>query len=154
MFFIVAAGMALQIDHSSELLRRVAFVSVFLVALASEVGVTRFDLPQRKRLVTTNVMMDETLGPIQFGFEMGTGFRTYSPSGLALLFGLSSLLFGRLNMIVPGAFGFALGRVTMPALRWRFGPTWTRQFLQARMGVLLPLYAAFALGFCTLANVG
>ena len=75
-------------------------------------------LPQRRRLVPpTIVSRPPSVGALQFGFEMGTGYRTYSPSSGPLIAVIGVLLIGGLLPgLVTGA-GFAGGRTLIPLLR-------------------------------------
>jgi hypothetical protein len=92
----------------------VASVVVLVVLAAREFGWLRFSLPQNARLVPETVFRHgRFFGPLQFGIEMGTGMRTYVPSGLpyvALL--LVAGFAGPLTALVAGA-AFGLGRAAM-----------------------------------------
>jgi hypothetical protein len=102
------------------LVPRAALLAVFaafaVVGLARELGPLRFGLPENARLVPERVAGLGEVGALQFGFELGTGVRTYSPSALPHL-----ALLGVLLVVPPGggfvlAAGFALGRLAMPLL--------------------------------------
>ncbi|NKZ02392.1 hypothetical protein [Actinomadura latina] len=87
-----------------------------LAVLLRESGLVKLPVPENKRLVPEEVQHRGRLaGPIQFGFEMGTGMRTYSPSALPHLVLLAVVLV----LPFPGALatgvGFALARWIMPA---------------------------------------
>ncbi|PZG55519.1 hypothetical protein C1I98_03190 [Spongiactinospora gelatinilytica] len=80
--------------------------------LLREAGVLRFAVPENRRLVPEHVVLrGPVAGALQFGFEMGTGMRTYSPSALP------HLLLAALLLAVPpaGALAAATG---FAAARW------------------------------------
>jgi hypothetical protein len=60
------------------LARHAAIVLVVLAALVHDVGIRRLPLPQNARQVPRAVFANGALrGFFQFGYEMGTGVRTY-----------------------------------------------------------------------------
>jgi hypothetical protein len=96
--------------------RWVPFFIVVLAVFARELGVASFPIPENKRLVPESVTYrGAEAGGFQFGFEMGTGMRTYSPSALP------HLVLAGIFLVVPfggallAAAGFALGRWAMAA---------------------------------------
>jgi len=123
-------------------------ISVFVVALPilllREAGIVSLVLPQNARLVPLDVFhKGEYAGAMQFGFEMGTGARTYISSSAPYVLALV-LISGLTGPIVAVALtvGFALGRLLMllaflastglpwwrdgsPVLGRRFGTTLT-----------------------------
>jgi hypothetical protein len=107
--------------------RWVLFGLVALPVLLRECGLLRFPVPQNARLVPEDVQHLREWGALQFGFEMGTGMRTYSPSALPHL-ALVALV---LVVPFPAAFvlaaGFAAGRLAMPLLSnaWSADGGWT-----------------------------
>ena len=83
-----------------------------LIVLLRELQLIEFPVPQRRRLVAENVTRrGPTAGPVQFGFEMGTGMRTYSPSALPHLLLLAMVL------ALPPAWSFAAA-TGFAAARW------------------------------------
>ncbi len=107
---------------------RWALFGVAAVAVAlRECGVITFRVPENARLVPEGVQHLREWGALQFGFEMGTGMRTYSPSALPHL----ALLAVVLVVPFPAAFtlaaGFAAGRLAMPLLSnaWSDDGAWT-----------------------------
>ncbi|MBM0125354.1 hypothetical protein IMY96_11410 [Pimelobacter simplex] len=93
-----------------------------LVLLLRELGVLTFRMPQNARLVPQRVVdAGPKLGALQFGFEMGTGSRTYVTSSLPYLLVLAlALAASPIEAVVAGA-GFGLGRALMSSSR-----TWSR----------------------------
>lgn len=91
-------------------------LAVALGALASLVAVVNGAgfgdrLPQARRLVPASVLGRASSAPaIQFGFEMGSGYRTFSPSGLPLMGVLFALGSGGLVAGTVVWLGFGLGR--------------------------------------------
>jgi hypothetical protein len=93
----------------------VAFVAVGAsgaIAVLRDGGLIHFDLPQAKRLIPPRVATKPPVrASAQFGFEMGTGFRTYltatGPDVVAL-----AVLIGRPGLHSVGSLviGCALGR--------------------------------------------
>lgn len=88
-----------------------------LMSIPSEVLGLGPRLPQTRRLVPERVALDGHSGLFQFGFEMGTGVRTfvtsstpYAVAGIAALSG--SLLYGLLVGL-----GFGLGRAVVIPVR-------------------------------------
>ncbi len=92
----------------------VLFLAGFAVVLR-DLKVLRFPLPQNARLVPFTVFQRlEVLAALQFGFEMGTGVRTFvTASGPYLLILFLGLGFGSLLSAVLLALGFAFGRWAM-----------------------------------------
>ena len=127
-----------------------------IVVLAREFGIISFNVPQNARLVPEHVQYRGEVGALQFGFEMGTGMRTYSPSALPHLALLSVIMvvpFGPAFLI--GA-GFAVGRLIMPLLSnahsddgswtrlWHANKKWSAPLLSTTM-VLALLVAVTAI---------
>jgi hypothetical protein len=89
--------------------------------LVREIWPAMLPIPENRRLIPEHVASHgRVLGPLQFGFEMGTGVRTYSPSALPHL-----LLAAVVLMIPPaGAFaavaGFASARWLMAVISNRY----------------------------------
>ncbi|MDX3104766.1 hypothetical protein [Nonomuraea angiospora] len=97
----------------------VRLVPLGLVALAvllREAGVITLPVPENKRLVPEHVLhRGRVFGGVQFGFEMGTGMRTYSPSALPHLVLLAVLLAVPFSGALAAAAGFAAARWIMAA---------------------------------------
>lgn len=84
-----------------------------LASLAAVVNGAGFGdrLPQARRLVPASVLGRAGSAPaIQFGFEMGSGYRTFSPSALPLMGVLFALASGGLVTGLVVWLGFGLGR--------------------------------------------
>jgi hypothetical protein len=98
-----------------------AVLAFAAVVMAFELVGRPLRLPQNGRAVPQDIITRQGIeGPLQFGFEMGTGLRTFMPSSVPHVLALSVLLVGGLGPGVAAGLGFGLGRVLMPALRARY----------------------------------
>ncbi|MFE3452090.1 hypothetical protein ACFXJ8_24535 [Nonomuraea sp. NPDC059194] len=84
-----------------------------IVFLLREFQLVSFPLPQNARLVPQFVAHTPFWGSVQFGAEMGTGMRTYSPTGLPHIMAISLFLLGSWSDALMAGAGFALGRALM-----------------------------------------
>src|SRR5919198_5663269 len=102
---------------------RLAVVGLALIAvLLRQLGVLRFTLPENRRLVPeTDFRLGRHLGPLQFGLEMGTGVRTYLPSGLPYVGAVAVLMTASVPLALCAGAGFGLGRALMTASSLRYG---------------------------------
>jgi hypothetical protein len=79
-------------------------------------------LPQRRRLVPQAITLgNRRSAALQFGFEMGTGFRTLSPSALPLASLALLVLVGSWLAAIAVAIAFAFGRAITPSVRHAAG---------------------------------
>ncbi len=70
-------------------------------------------LPQRRRLVPQSIVGKEpNIGALQFGYELGLGFRTFIPSALPYALVLTAVSYGFVASLL-GGLGFAAGRMIM-----------------------------------------
>ncbi|WP_410570112.1 hypothetical protein [Amycolatopsis sp. cmx-4-61] len=89
--------------------------------LLRETGVWSFRLPENRRLVPDTVFrLGRHLGPLQFGFEMGTGARTYLPSGLPYVAAIAVALTASIPAALCAGVGFGLGRALMTTANLRY----------------------------------
>ncbi|WP_214366739.1 hypothetical protein [Pseudonocardia sp. H11422] len=132
--------------------RWVVFGASGLAVLGRELGLWRFRVPENARLVPERVQHMGEWGALQFGFEMGTGMRTYSPSALPHLALLAIVLVVPFPAAFVVAAGFALGRLAMPLLSngWSDDGSWTRLWARAEP-VVRPLLALTCVGALTVA---
>ena len=123
------------------------FALVALPVLAREAGLLRFRVPENARLVPEDVQHLRQWGALQFGFEMGTGMRTYSPSALPHLALAAVVLVVPFGAAFALAAGFAAGRLLMPVLSnaWSDDGGWTSVWSRAEP-VVRPLLALAAVG--------
>ncbi|WP_018680407.1 hypothetical protein [Actinokineospora enzanensis] len=124
---------------------RWAVVALTLVTVAlKETGVLRFTLPENRRLVPESVFrLGRLLGPFQFGVEMGTGVRTYLPSGLPYVAAMSVLLTAPWTGAVWAGIGFGLGRALMTTASLSFPGDWHERWTRFRTRLALLMAAGF-----------
>jgi hypothetical protein len=125
-----------------------------VVVLGRELGLWRFAVPENARLVPEDVQHRAHWGALQFGFEMGTGMRTYSPSALPHLVLVAVVLVVPLPVAPLVAAGFAAGRFAMPVLSnaWSDDGAWTAVWAAAQP-VVRPLLACTCVGALAVATV-
>jgi hypothetical protein len=103
-------------------------VAVAVAGVLRDAGLVRFPLPQNARQVPQTVLTgDVARGSLRFGFEMGTGVRTYVSATVPYVLVAALLLTGPsfVTAVATGA-GFGLGRALTPTARYasRDGETW------------------------------
>ena len=96
-----------------EIGRQAVVVVVAVILLLREIGVVTFPIPQNARLVPQFVTRVPFWGALQFGAEMGTGMRTYSPTGLPHIVAVAVLLLASWPEAALAGAGFAVGRAVM-----------------------------------------
>jgi hypothetical protein len=121
------------------------------VAVARDAKVIRLDLPENRRLIPREVFDRRPWkAATWFGFELGTGVRTYRPSTSPYVLGLLLVLFGgSWSVVIPAllAAGFGLGRAWM-IWSWRLSGIdagWS-EVLSLRLRVWRPLSTALVVG--------
>lgn len=101
-----------------EAVRLWALAPVVAVIMLFELAGRPLSLPQNRRLVPQDVIpRADFSGPLQFGFEMGTGVRTFTPTALPQLLVLVVVLAGGLGPGLLAGLGFGVGRTLMPLAR-------------------------------------
>ncbi len=119
-----------------------------IMVVLREFGVVRLWLPENKRLVPEHVdRYGRVFGPLQFGFELGTGLRTYLPSGLPHLLAIAvALLAAPLPALAAGV-GFGVGRASMTVANLRFSDdnSWDDAWIGSERTIKVILVAAFCL---------
>jgi len=96
-------------------------VAAFAVAaVLRDMGIVSFWLPQNARQVPQEVFaFGRERGALQFGYEMGTGVRTYVTSTAPFVVLLGVVLLANGSFVALGAgVGFGLGRALMPLARY------------------------------------
>jgi len=126
---------------------------IVAVLILREMGLVRFWLPQNRRLVPEHVNRHgKVFGPLQFGFEMGTSLRTYTPSALPHAAAITlTLLAGPLAAVAVG-FGFGLGRsaMTLGNLHFSHDNSWDLVWLDHEKLIRAALIAGFGLAFAAI----
>jgi hypothetical protein len=150
--FVVAVLGALPQALVPAPVRWVVFGLGAAAVLAREIGLVRFRVPENARLVTEDVQHLREWGALQFGFEMGTGMRTYSPSALPHLLLLAVALVVPFPAAFAVAVGFAGGRLAMPleSNAWSDDGTWSTVWERAEP-VVRPVLAVACVGALVLA---
>ncbi|MEU4770842.1 hypothetical protein [Micromonospora sp. NPDC023644] len=99
--------------------RYAGIVAVAVLGLLREVGLVSIRLPQNARQVPQDVLQRSLRrGALQFGFEMGTGVRTYVSASAPYVLAVALLLGGqRLHVAMLAGIGFGVGRALTPLAR-------------------------------------
>ncbi|MGK5518199.1 hypothetical protein ACSNN9_02470 [Micromonospora sp. URMC 107] len=99
--------------------RYAGIVAVAVLGLFREVGLVSIRLPQNARQVPQDVLQRSLRrGALQFGFEMGTGVRTYVSASAPYVLAVALLLGGqRLHVAMLAGIGFGVGRALTPLAR-------------------------------------
>ncbi|MFG2011615.1 hypothetical protein ACGFNF_21370 [Micromonospora sp. NPDC048868] len=99
--------------------RYAGIVGVAVLGLLREVGLVSIRLPQNARQVPQDVLQRSLRrGALQFGFEMGTGVRTYVSASAPYVLAVALLLGGqRLHVAMLAGVGFGVGRAMTPLAR-------------------------------------
>lgn len=133
--------------------RYAGIVAVAVLGLLRELGLVPIRLPQNARQVPQDVLQRSLRrGALQFGFELGTGVRTYVSASAPYVLAAALLLGGqRLHVALLAGVGFGVGRALTPLTRRAAGTgdRWDAD-LRARIrtitvGAGFVLVAAFSL---------
>jgi hypothetical protein len=129
-------------------------VGVVLLGVAGhELGWYRLPLPQNPRQVPPTVITSGgRVGALQFGFEMGTGLRTYMTSGLPHALAVGLLLEAPWWAGLLAGASFGAGRALMPLLRlsWRPVDAWDDALLAWSRRIAIGLWIGMAVSFAGL----
>lgn len=92
---------------------------VGVAALLRDLGLISYPVPQSARQVPRTVFERGVLpAALQFGFELGTGARTYVTATTPYIVGAAIILhFANLSAAVAAGLGFGAGRALMPSIR-------------------------------------
>ena len=153
---VVVAGTLVRVPFPEPV--RWALVAAVLLAVAlKEAGVVSYRLPENRRLVPESVFrLGRHLGPLQFGVEMGSGARTYLPSGLPYVAAVAVLLLAPVPAALCAGVGFGLGRTLMTTSHRRYGSGtgWDAEWLRYRRPLRLMLGAAFTVSLVAAVAAG
>jgi hypothetical protein len=97
-----------------------AILAVAVLGVVREAGWIRIPLPQNARQIPQDVLQRRArLGALQFGFELGTGVRTYVSASAPYVVAAGLLLShqGPVATILTGT-GFGIGRAVTAAVRY------------------------------------
>jgi hypothetical protein len=100
--------------------RYAAGFTVAVLAVLRDLGWVTIRLPQNARQVPQDVLRSHLVrGALQFGFELGTGVRTYVSAAAPYALAVALLLVGqRIEVAVLAGLGFGAGRAATPLLRY------------------------------------
>ncbi|MFE2021869.1 hypothetical protein ACFW9O_27895 [Streptomyces sp. NPDC059499] len=102
-----------------DVVRQGLIVAVALLAVLRDAGKLSLRLPQNARQIPQDVLRRHLVrGALQFGFELGTGVRTYVSASAPYAIAAAVLLSG--GSYAPAlavGLGFGVGRALTPALR-------------------------------------
>ncbi|MFG2101202.1 hypothetical protein ACGFJ5_11410 [Micromonospora echinaurantiaca] len=131
--------------------RYAAIVAVALLGLLRETRVVTIPLPQNARQVPQDVLRrNPRRGALRFGFELGTGVRTYLSATAPYVLAAAVLLGGqRLLVAVLAGVGFGAGRAATPLLRRAAGAVegWDADLAARLRLVTVTGCAAFVVAF-------
>lgn len=119
-----------------------------VVAVTRDAGLLRIRLPENRRLVPEEVTSHgPVLGAVRFGFEMGTGVRTFVPTSLPYVAAAAVFLLAGPSDAVAAGLGFALGRWVMAVAHRRYGQEgyWDTLWEQDARSVQVLLVMGFTL---------
>ena len=111
--------------------RLIVLALLALVVIGNETDLVKVRLPQNGRQVPSTVIAEGgRIGAWQFGFEMGTGLRTFMTSSLPHLAALTVALFAPWPYALLAGAAFGAGRAIMPLVRigWGDGADWDRRY--------------------------
>ncbi|HEY0699714.1 MAG TPA: hypothetical protein VGD43_18105 [Micromonospora sp.] len=99
--------------------RYAAMVALAVLGLLRELGLVPIRLPQNARQVPQDVLQRSLRrGALQFGFELGTGVRTYVSASAPYVLAAALLLGGQqLGVAALAGVGFGVGRAFTPLAR-------------------------------------
>ncbi len=100
--------------------REAAVLGVAALAVLRDCGVLRVPLPQNPRQVPQEVLLRSWhRGALRFGFELGTGVRTFLSASAPYAVAAALLLGGPtlVGTALPARLGFGAGRALAPLLR-------------------------------------
>lgn len=142
---VVFAGLAEPVPFGA---RQYLGLLVAGTSVVHALGVFRLRLPENRRQIPSSVLRRGLRGFAQFGFELGTGARTFLPSplpialALMILLGLTSLS----DALVLG-FAFGLGRSVVVIGAYRAKPNWDVDFSLHAQTMARIAAIVFFLGF-------
>ena len=133
--------------------RSLLLAATALIIVVAEMSGYRLPLPQNARQVPTWIIHEgNRAGALQFGFEMGTGMRTYIPSSLPHLALLSVLLHASWRQGLVAGVAFGMGRTMMTLTRYHHGDTdhWDHELLIYAKRAQMLLAGTVAVALCSI----
>jgi hypothetical protein len=133
--------------------RHVAIVAIALLGVLRELGLVRIRLPQNARQIAREVLQRHVLrGAFQFGFELGTGVRTFVSATAPYVVAFAILLAGLgLPAALAIGLGFGAGRALTTWSRYlaRDSSAWDRKLSERIRPITVGIGLAIA-GLCGL----
>ena len=117
--------------------RQAIVIAIAALGVLHQAKLLRIPLPQNARQIPQDVLLNRPrLGVLQFGFELGTGVRTYLSSSAPYVLALSLVIsHAHLGVALAAGAGFGAGRALSAGMQY-----WSRQTSwNARMATRLPL---------------
>lgn len=112
-----------------------------VAAAARDMGFISYPLPERRRQVPQSILWaPRSSGSLQFGFELGTGMRTYLPgSAPVLALAMALVIDVPFLWVLAGYVGFGAGRgfVLIERRLATSGDMWDRKVRESRRAVLV-----------------
>lgn len=133
--------------------RQVAVLAVAALGLLRELGVVPIPLPQNTRQVPPDVLARNLFrGAGQFGFELGTGVRTYVSASTPYVLAAAVLLAAGPPAAALAGLGFGAGRAATPLLRVASGAVadWDARLPGRLRAITLTAAAAAVAAFAVL----
>jgi hypothetical protein len=126
-------------------------LAVFVFVALQEFEIVRRRLPQNARQVPESISADGArYGALHFGFEMGSGVRTYMTSGLPHVLATGVLLVAGWSAALLAGLAFGTGRALMTLSRhaYRDDGRWDRSLAryETPIRILMTLATALTLG--------
>jgi hypothetical protein len=141
--FVLVGGLATPISASQRQLIGVALIAC--IAVVDQFWRGRSLLPQNMRQIPRDVMIGGRSGVAQFGFELGTGVRTFMPSLAPYMVAVVLVVAASPLAALLAAVGFGIGR-SLLLLELILMPKVTKNLLehQAELAVLKRVGSAVA----------
>lgn len=134
--------------------RYAAVVAVAVLGLLREVGVVPLRLPQNARQVPQEVLRRSVRwGALQFGFELGTGVRTFVSASAPYVLAVAVFLAGQHWPVAALAgLGFGAGRALTPLVRLGSGAVddWDARLRSRLRALTVGAAAVLAVAFVVL----
>jgi hypothetical protein len=98
--------------------RHAVILLVAVLAVFRDAGLLRLPLPQQTWQVPQHVLRRPIAGALRFGFELGTGVRTYVSASTPYVLAIALLIGGLgAGSALAAGVGFGLGRACTPLVR-------------------------------------
>ncbi len=133
---VISSALVWASSTLPEQVRVGSLAAVGTLAVARDLGWVRFRLPENRRQIPREVFGSGVVaGTARFGFELGTGVRTYMSASAPYLLAVLIVMLGNAAWVIafPIAMGFGIGRAVGPAIH-AFGWSSDWRGLMQRIG--------------------